>query len=166
MPLDRVARLKFESLADDDLVQLYRRAVLVGARAATARLAREAVARPSVAGSIPPADAYRRLIAAEDDDTQALALIDEARQRSEATGESTAPWDLAELEIHIDNGNAEQAQQMLQRIERLHMNDPQVAAAVYRLLYETGVISPERAASQQPIDEGFPVMATSGQESM
>ena len=26
----------------------------------------------------------------------------------------------------------------------MHLDDPQVAAAVYRLLYETGVISPER----------------------
>ena len=38
---------------------------------------------------IPPADAYRRLIAAEDDDASALALIDEARRRFESAGEST-----------------------------------------------------------------------------
>ena len=29
-----------------------------------------------------------------------------------------------------------------------HLDDPQVAAAVYRLLYETGVISPEEVMGQ------------------
>jgi hypothetical protein len=149
LPLVRVPRLIMETVSDDDLVQLYRRSILVAARAATTILAQEAVRRPSVATSIPPADAYRRLIAAEDDDERALALIHEARQRSEATGESTAAWDLAELELHIESGNPEQAQAMLARIEQMHLDDPQVAAAVYRLLYETGVISPEQMAGHQ-----------------
>ena len=101
LPMVRVSRLKVESISDDELLQLYRRSVLVAARAATVKLARESVSRPSMAERIPPADAYRRLIAAEDDDEQALALIEEARGKSEAAGESTAPWDLAELELHI-----------------------------------------------------------------
>jgi hypothetical protein len=148
LPLVRVQRLKLEAITDDDLVALYRRAVLVGARAATVLLAREAVRRPTVATLIPPTEAYRRLIAAEDDDEQALALIHEARRRSEAAGESTAAWELAELELHIENGNAEQAQATLARIEQNHLDDPQVAAAVYQLLYETGVISPEDIQAQ------------------
>jgi hypothetical protein len=148
LPLVRVARLIMETVTDDDLVQLYRRSILIAARAATAIAAREAINRPSVAERIPPADAYRRLIAAEDDDERALALIQEARARSEAAGESTAAWDLAELELHIESGNPEQAQTTLARIEQLHLDDPQVAAAVYRLLYETGVISPEDVATQ------------------
>ena len=41
------------------------------------------------------------------------------------------------------NGNAEEAQTTLARIEKNHLDDPQVAAAVYQLLYETGLISPE-----------------------
>ncbi len=58
LPLVRVSRLKIENVSDDDLVMLYRRSILVGAHAATLRLAREAVARPSLADRIPPADAY------------------------------------------------------------------------------------------------------------
>jgi hypothetical protein len=148
LPLVRVPRLIMETVSDDDLVQLYRRSILIAARAATAIAAREAINRPSVAARIPPADAFRRLIAAEDDDERALALIQEARERSAAVGESTAAWDLAELELHIESGNPEQAQATLARIEQLHLDDPQVAAAVYRLLYETGVISPEDVAAQ------------------
>jgi hypothetical protein len=163
LPMVRVPRLNLESVADEDLVQLYRRSVLTAARAATAKLAREAVSRPLLAKRIPPADAYRRLIAAEDDDMQALALIQEARQRSEAADESTASWDLAELELHIASGNGQAAQTMLARIERLHMDDPQVASAVYQLLYEAGVIRPEDvAATRTAASEPVPAMAGGG----
>jgi tetratricopeptide (TPR) repeat protein len=163
LPLVRVPRLNLESVADADLVQLYRRSVLVAARAATVKLAREAVARPSIGKWIPPADAYRRLIAAEDDDAQALALIQEARDRSDEANESTAPWDLAELELHIASGNGPAAQSMLARIERLHMDDPQVASAVYQLLYEAGIIRPEDlAAAQAAASEPVPAMAGGG----
>jgi tetratricopeptide (TPR) repeat protein len=163
VPMVRVPRLKLEVVSDEELVQLYRRSVLVAARAATVKLAREALSRPSMAEQIPPADAYRRLIAAEDDDARALALIEEARERFEAAGESTAPWDLAELELHISNGNGEQAQAMLARIEQRHMDDPQVASAVYQLLYEAGVIRPEdMAAARGAADEPVPAMAGGG----
>jgi len=148
IPLVRVPRLIMDSVSDDDLVQLYRRSVLIAAQAAISILAQEAVNRPSLADRIPPADAYRRLIAAENDDERALVLIQQARERSEAAGESTATWDLAELELYIESGNPEQAQATLARIEEKHLDDPQVAAAVYRLLYETGVISPEDVAAQ------------------
>jgi hypothetical protein len=159
LPLVRVPRLRLEAVTDDDLVQLYRRSVLVGARAATVLLAREAVNRPAVASRIPPTEAYRRLIAAEDDDEQALALIHEARHRSEEAGESTAAWELAELELHIGHGNAEQAQATLTRIEQNHLDDPQVAAAVYQLLYESGVISPEDLQAQPMVGAAAPVAA-------
>ena len=82
LPLVRVSRLKIENVSDDDLVMLYRRSILVGAHAATLRLAREAVARPSLADRIPPADAYQRMIAAERDPDKALVLINAAREQS------------------------------------------------------------------------------------
>ncbi len=161
LPLVRVPRLKMEAVSDDDLVVLYRRAILVGAQAALMRLAREAVRRPSVADRIPPADAYQRMIAFERDPQQALALIQEARQQTQATGGSTAAWDLAELELHITSGNVDQAKGLLARIERDHRDDPQVAAALYQLLYETGVIPDQMPAQthSHAHDAAVPAMA-------
>jgi hypothetical protein len=146
LPLVRVPRLKMDAVSDDDLAILYRRAILIGAQAAVLRLAREAVRRPSIAQSIPPADAYQRLIASEREPQKALALIQEAREKSQAAGKSTATWDLAELELHITTGNAAEAKDLLARIERDHRDDPQVAAALYQLLYETGVIPDQMPA--------------------
>jgi hypothetical protein len=158
LPLVRIARLEVHAISDDDLVTLYHRAVMAGAGAATAILGHEAVRRPSVATRIPPSDAYRRLVAIERDPDRALVLIDEARAHSRSTGEATAPWDLAELELHITSGNPEEAKQALTRIEAEHRNDPDVAAALYRLLYETGVI-PDAMHAQAPVEEAMPVGA-------
>ncbi len=81
LPLVRVPRLNVEALSDDDLIILYRRSILVGAQAATLRLAGEAVRRPSLADRIPAADAYQRMIAVERDPNRALALIHAARTK-------------------------------------------------------------------------------------
>jgi tetratricopeptide (TPR) repeat protein len=162
LPLVRVSRLNVEAVSDDDLVQLYRRAVLVNAQTAIVRIAREAVRRPSLAKRIPPAEAYQRLVAAEPDADRALALIGEAREKSLSAGESAATWDLAELELHITSGNVEDAKEILARIEREHMGDPQVAAALYRLLYETGVIPPDAVPMQAPAPDELPLAAAAG----
>lgn len=141
LPLVRVPRLNLGEVADEDIVALYRRSLLVGANAAMVALAREAVNRPSLAQRIPTKDAYSRMIAAEADLDRAMALLNEARDRSRAAGESTAHWDLAELELHISMGNAEQARMALEVIEREHMDDPHVAAQLYQLLYGAGMVS-------------------------
>jgi hypothetical protein len=147
LPLVRVSRLKMETVSDEDLSILYRRAVLIGAQAVLLRMARETLRRPSIVDRIPPTDAYQRLIASERDPQKALVLIREAREYSKRAGQSAAAWDLAELELHIANGNVDEAKNMLAQIERDHRDDPQVGAALYQLLYETGVI-PDPAHAQ------------------
>jgi hypothetical protein len=152
-PLVRVPRLKTEALSDDGLVVLYSRSVLVDASAAIAVLAREVVQRPSLAERIPRRDVYRRLVAAETDPGQALALIHAAREQTRSAGESTAPWDLAELELYIRSGDVDEAKLAMARIEREHRDDPDVAAALYRLLYETGAIPDELPEQDAGYDE-------------
>ena len=156
LPLVRVARLKLDAVSDDDLVQLYRRAMLAAAQSVVARVAKEAVRRPSLADRIPPDEAYRRLIAAERDPERALAYIVEARERSRSAGESVAKWDLAELELHITCGDAEQARELIMQIERDHMDDPEVVTALYRLLYDMGVIQSD-GMPVQGADEEAPL---------
>jgi hypothetical protein len=131
------------------------------------RLAREAVGRPSIVDRIPPADAYQRMIAAERDPARALALIQEAREQTKSAGQSTATWDLAELELHITSNNVDEAKELLARIERDHRDDPEVAAALYQLLYETGVIPDQMPAhphNHARPHETAPALAGTGAE--
>jgi hypothetical protein len=132
---------------------------MAGAQAAVARLAQEAVRRPSIAAHIPPGEAYKRLIAAEPDPKRALAFVEAAREQSRVAGKSIAQWDLAELELHIASGDAEQARQSLERIEREYRDDPEVGAALYRLLYEVGIIQSHAAPIQPTLDQEEPMVA-------
>lgn len=159
LPLVRVARLAIAEVPDDALVSLYRRALMAGADAVVARIAQEAVRRPSLADRIPPADAYRRMIAAEADLDRALALIDEARQMSISKGESTAAWDLTELQLYIVSGNGPRFQELLEHIDRKYAGDPQVAQELYRILYEAGMIPDEGGLPVEPQDEDTAAMA-------
>jgi hypothetical protein len=153
-----------EDVSDDDLVQLYRRALLADAQVAVSCVAREAVRRPSIAGRISPNEAYRRLITAERDPDRALAILDEARERSRADGESTAPWDLAELELYISCGDVDRAKTAIDHIQRDHRDDPHVAAALYKMLYDLGAIAPGDATGPAPIDEEMSMAAVGSEE--
>lgn len=153
LPLVRAARVDLSAVSDDDLVHFYRHAMIANATAAILAASREAIRRPSVAQRIPPDEAYRRLIHRETDSSRALEQIAEARRRSEEVGESTAEWDLTELEIHLSDANAEEAKRMLVEIEERHRNDPEVATAVYRMLYEAGVIPPENLTDEPTIPD-------------
>ncbi|MCC7475308.1 MAG: hypothetical protein IT425_07925 [Pirellulales bacterium] len=140
LPLVRVPRLNVSALSDDDLVQLYRRAGLVSDPPSIARLALEAVRRPSVANHIRTEDAYHRLVMAEREPESALKTLEEARQWARQSNTSTAPWDILELEIRLAQGHVDKVRDTLERIDREHGHDPEVAAALYQLLYDAGVV--------------------------
>jgi hypothetical protein len=68
------------------------------------------------------------------------------------------------LDLHIASGNAEQAKEALARVEREHLDDPQVAAALYQLLYERGILRPGQVpVSAEPEEEALTPVA-SGEE--
>jgi len=153
LPLVRVPRLNAESLSDAELVQLYYRSMMIRADAALAHLAREVVRRPSLGERIPLIDAYRRLISAEQDPKRAMELIAQAREHTRLAGSSAASWDLTELGLHLSQGNFAEAKLILTRIEREYRDDPEVAAALYRLLYEMGAIAEEISTPHELEDE-------------
>jgi hypothetical protein len=153
LPLVRLPRLMLDDVADEVLVTLYRRAVLSGADAAMIHVATEVLRRPSLAKQIPRRDAYQRIIAAEQDSSRALALINEAREQSAAAGESTALWDLAELEEYILRGDSAEASAALARISQLHADDPGFATALYRMLRRLGAIRDDELPDEEVVEE-------------
>ena len=138
LPLGRGTRLELAQVSDDDLIGLYRRASIAGAMAVVAHVAREVASRPSLYDQISPAEAYQRMIDLEDDTDKAIALVVEARQAAEARGESSAVWDLMELELQIVEGQPEKANELLQHLRAEHINEPGVAEQLYQLMYALG----------------------------
>jgi len=138
LPLGRGTRLQMQKLSDDDLVSLYRRAAIAGAMSVVAHAAREAAGRATLHDRIPPVEAYQRMIDQEDDTDKAIALVGEARQAGEARGESSAIWDLMELELQIVEGQPEKANELLQHLRAEHIEEPGVAEQLYQLMYALG----------------------------
>lgn len=138
LPLGRITRLVLADVSDEDLIALYRRAMMAGAEAVVAHLASEAVRRPGVQPHIKRNEAYQRMVAHEADTPKALAIIDRARQAAEDAGESSAVWDLLELELRIIEGESDQANELLNHLRTNHLHEPGVAEQLYQLLYMLG----------------------------
>jgi hypothetical protein len=164
LPLVRVTRVDVTKISDDDLVALFRRAMLAAAEAAVVHLAREAVRRPSIADRIPPREAYRRLLAAERDPESARRLIQEARTKSE-TPEDLKIWDLLELELFITSGNSNEASAAIERIQRQYAGDSDMETMLYQLLYRLGAFEKEEPwEDDRRLDEPAAVAAAAPAE--
>jgi hypothetical protein len=143
LPLDRICRLNAESLNDQQLQQAFNRAVVANFALALRRLAPEIVKRPSIPAAEYKLSAYRWLVRAAANSTEALRLIDEARKLAEANKQSSAAWDLMELSFRIQLGEAPAVMQLIDHIQRQHAREPGVAQALVQLLMQTGLIGPD-----------------------
>ncbi len=155
--LVRLARIDAEKLTNEDLVQQYRRAGMVGAANALEALASEVIARDDLAEIVDQAEAYGLLAELQHDPQQSLTYLEQARTIDEEQGRSSATWDLAELSVHIQTGNTLAAQKMLEHIRTDHMNEPGVAQRLMEMLMAAGVISPDGSpAGPAPGDAAVP----------
>ncbi|WP_442483529.1 hypothetical protein [Aeoliella sp. SH292] len=150
VPVVRIGRIDLSGLSDEDLATLYKRCVLVHATNGLKAVAREGLRRDGFGTNyIPRLKLYEQLFTLEEDSEAAIAVLDEAREWAESQGESTGPWDLLELQLHIAENNSEGANRTLAHLRDEHMNEPEIAQQIYQLLYMIGAI-PADAPMQAP----------------
>jgi hypothetical protein len=145
----RIQRVDLSGLTSEDLATLYKRCVLVHATNGLKAVAREGLRRDDFDTLLPRAKLYEQLFSLEEDSDAAIAVLDEARDWAESRGESTGPWDLVELQLHIAENNSEGANRTLAHLRDEHMNEPEIAQQIYQLLYMIGAI-PADAPMQAP----------------
>ncbi|HTQ40534.1 MAG TPA: hypothetical protein VMJ32_16025 [Pirellulales bacterium] len=143
LPLNRLCRLKAESLTDEQLQQAFNRAVVANFALALKRLAPEVVKRPNIPVPEFKLSAYRWLVRAAANSTEALGIIDKARKLAEANKQSSASWDLMELSFRIQRDEGPAVMQLIDHIQRQHAREPGVAQALVQLLMQTGLITPD-----------------------
>ena len=143
IPLSRIARLRVESLTDEQLKQAFNRAVVANFSLALKRLAPEVLKRPNLPAADYKLGAYRALVRLADTPAESLRLIDEARRLAEANKQSSAPWDLMELAYHIQRSEGPAVLQLIQHIQTQHGREPGVAQALVQLLVQTGLVGPD-----------------------
>jgi hypothetical protein len=165
LPLSRLTRVEVNSLSDEDVVDLYRRADAFRHVSALRSLAHEVIARPSLDSQIDKSEVYGLLAQIEPDSGQALAYLDKARDVADAAKKSTAPWDLAEFALRITRGEMAEADRLLYHIRDSHINEPGVAQALYQILADAGIIGPDgrpTAAAAAAAGQGAPDIVVPG----
>lgn len=156
LPLVRLHRVMVEKLPDDAVVAGFRRAVVFRARDAMLALGRELVDRPGVETKEKQM-ALAGMAANERDWQRALDLIERGRVLTESQGQSSAPWDLQELELRVAMRDMEGIQRLFEHLQRDHLREPGVADAVRSFLYRLGVIDAEgRPIAHEPVGEVLP----------
>jgi hypothetical protein len=127
-------------LSDDDLVMNFQRALQVVARQAVRKLGLEVVGRASLKGKIDLAGVYGHLADLEEASDEAIRYIDLARKAAEEQKQSTAPWDLEEVELRLRRGEPQEFGRLVEHIQSQHLREPGVAQALMQLLYQAGIV--------------------------
>lgn len=143
LPIGRLARLKIESLDDEQLKLAFNRAMVSSFALALHRLGPEVLKRPSLPAADYKLAAYRQMVRMAATTDEALRLIDEARKLAETNKASSAPWDLAELSVRIQRGEADAVLRLIDHIQRQHAREPGIAEALVQLLVQSGLIGPD-----------------------
>jgi hypothetical protein len=104
------------------------------------RLGLEIIARPGLDEKIDMAGIYGHLADLEDGSDEALRYIDLARQAAEKRKQSTAAWDLEELELRLRRGEAEEFGRVADHIQAQHLREPGVGQAFMQVLYQAGIV--------------------------
>ncbi|MBA4020005.1 MAG: hypothetical protein C0483_22800 [Pirellula sp.] len=140
VPYTRLHRLDVAKLSDDDLVMNFQRALQVVARQAVRKLGLEVVGRASLKGKIDLAGVYGHLADLEEASDEAIRYIDLARKAAEEQKQSTAPWDLEEVELRLRRGEPQEFGRLVEHIQSQHLREPGVAQALMQLLYQAGIV--------------------------
>lgn len=143
LPIGRLARLKVASLDDEQLKLAFNRAMVASFALALDRLGPEVLKRPTLPAADYKLAAYRQMVRMAATTDEALRLIDEARKLAEANKQSSAPWDLAELSVRIQRGEADAVLRLIDHIQRQHAREPGIAEALVQLLVQAGLIGPD-----------------------
>jgi hypothetical protein len=143
LSLARLGRLDMTKLADESLVQVYLRAASAEAPAALRRAALEIVARPSLKDKIDLDQIFGQLAATAASVEEAARFYDQAREAAQAKGQSTARWDLEELNLRLAHYDEQEAGRLMQHLAREHINEPGVREALGQILMAAGVIGPD-----------------------
>ena len=143
VPQVRFVRLIVEKLSDEDLTQVYQRAMFTAARAALRKLAVEMLGRKSLEGKFDRAAIFGLLAGLETDADQAIKWLGEARSAAEKARQSCARWDMEEFALRLRRGDVAESSQLLQHLQSRHGKEPGVRQALMQLLYEAGIIGPD-----------------------
>jgi tetratricopeptide (TPR) repeat protein len=146
----RQTRLVVGQLTDEQLVAVYRRAVLTSAPRLLRRIGLEVVARPSLDqhAAIDKAEAYDILARMALDTGEATEFLVKAQAAAKAKGQSPARYLLAELSYRLQRGEDHESRRILSALTTKHVHEPGVQQALMNLLTQLGLVRVDPATGR------------------
>ncbi len=157
-PLARLDRLQTEKLTDEQLAILHRRANMNSYTRATVRLSWEIVRRPEYHGSTTVHEALVILANLAEETDAVLKHLDAARESALKKRESSALWDLLELNVRLRRREIDEFSRLAHHIAAEHMREPGVSETFGQIMASAGLVDaegriliPRRQAPTSPI---------------
>ena len=144
IPTLRLQRIMAEKLDDNQLLACYTRSAFRGATRALSRFANEVIRRESLAERVNVGDAYAALARIARTTDESLEHLGHAIAAARRSQRPVGPYLVAELEIRVQRGDQSRAQDLINVIQRQHLDEPGVAQSFYTLLTNLGVMHPEQ----------------------
>ena len=127
IPLVRLHRVQWQTADDEVLLSANRRATFAAARLALRQTLLAILDRKSLESKVDRGQIFGLLSRLDDDTSQAIRYLDQARSAAEAAGKSTAMWDVQELSLRLERGEPEEFGRLVGHIQQHHGREPGVA---------------------------------------
>jgi hypothetical protein len=144
----RLMRSRWETAEDVQVVAMFYFAAASSQSVLMRKVAREVLRRPHLDEQLPFEQAYLVLAQLSHRDEDCLSYIRQARKAAVAKGQSPGMWLFHELTLRLKHQIADKTPELFEEITRRHMDEPDVAAAMQRLLGAARDRNPARATEE------------------
>ncbi|HMC10960.1 MAG TPA: hypothetical protein VKH44_06705, partial [Pirellulaceae bacterium] len=146
----RQTRLEVGKMTDEQLVAVYRRAVVTAAPRLLRRIGLEIVSRPSLDShkEIDKGEVYDILARMALDADEAVGYLVKAQEIAKAKGRSPARYLLAELPYRLQRGEEQESKRVLNLLTTRYAKEPGVQEALLNLLAQLGLVRVDPATGR------------------
>jgi tetratricopeptide (TPR) repeat protein len=149
----RQTRLDTAKLTDEQLVAVYRRAVVTSSPRLLRRIGMEILSRPSLDThkEIDKAEVYDILSRMALDADEAVGFLVKAQELAKAKGRSPARYLMAELPYRLQRGEEQESRRILNLLTTRHANEPGVRESLFNMLAQLGLVRVDPATGRPVI---------------
>ncbi len=146
----RLRDVNAESLSDDQLAALFARSMTIANTSVLLRITPEILNRPQLGEAIPRDMCYSMLAQLSEDDEQALAYLQNARQAAKQAGHNVGLFLVQELEIRLSRDMTDKLPELFQTIQKQYLPDPVVEEQLIRVLTRFGLMDTDGKLARSP----------------
>jgi len=149
----RQARLDVSKATDQQLIDVYRRAVVTASPRLMRGIGNEIVSRPSLDAhnDLDKSEVYDILARMSLDADEALGYLQKAQDIAKAKGRSPARFLLAELPYRLQRGEELESRRILNLLTTRHAKEPGVQESLLNLLAQLGLVRVDPATGRPVI---------------